>query len=182
MQPISIHQYQRQPISRSLAVRFCSPQDLDALLALQKIIEEHLPDSAIFVSTTPEEWSEHLQTPHVIGLWDSETLAAYGLFLLCGLSEENYAWHLGFPQERIPLWANMDTIVVHPDYRGNGLETALLYRMEALCPPEIQGFCCTISPNNPHSLESARRAGYVPMQRASMYGGYDRWILKKERT
>ncbi len=182
LQPIFISKYRHQPSHRRLAAGFCGPEDIHALLSLQTIIEQHLPDPAIFVSTEQEEWRVRLKNPCILGLWDNQFLAAYGMFLLCGKAKENYAWHIGIPDSQVSLWANMDTIAVHPDYRGNGLETALLGRMEALCPKEIQGFCCTVSPDNPYSLQSVKRAGYIPVKRTRMYGDHDRYIFKKEKA
>ena len=183
LSPIFITRYQKEESPRFLHPRFCQPEDLAALLRLQDRIQAYLPDPSIFVATEPEEWQVLLSAsqPQVLGLWDENRLTAYGIFLLCGTSSENYGWKLPIPGDQVPFWANMDTIAVDPDYRGNGLERQILNQMETLCPHWIRGFCCTVSPDNPHSLNNVQKAGYEIVTRTPMYQGYDRYILKKER-
>lgn len=182
MQPILITRFQKRPSSRLLFPRFCSLYDLKKIADLQKNIYDLLPDTQLFVLTREEEWLPLLTAPsRVIGLWDGDTLAAYGIYLQCGYTPQNYAWKIGVPSEEVPFWANMDTVVVAPDYRGNRLEHSLILQMEKLCDSSIHGFCCTVSPDNQYSLHNVQEAGYEIAGHRKMYGGFDRLILKKER-
>ena len=62
---------------------------------------------------------------------------AYLILRLCGQSSENYAAFLGVPQSQWQHWANADSAVVHPDWRGNGLQRAMLEAALPLLPPQI---------------------------------------------
>ncbi len=67
---------------------------------------------------------------------------------LCGRSAENYAAFLGVPQSQWQHWANADSAVVHPDWRGNGLQRAMLEAALPLLPPQITHLGATVSPDN----------------------------------
>ena len=99
--------------------------------------------------------------------------------VLCGRSAHNYAAFLGVPREEWEHWANADSAVVHPDWRGNGLQRKLLEAALPLVRPGIVGIGATVSPENQYSLNNALACGFVIADRREMYGGYDRYLLKK---
>ena len=72
-----------------------------------------------------------------------------------------------------------DSAVVHPDWRGNGLQRKLLEAALPLVRPGIVGIGATVSPENQYSLNNALACGFVIADRREMYGGYDRYLLKK---
>ena len=76
-------------------------------------------------------------------------------------------------------WANADSAIVHPDYRGNGLQRKLLEAALALLRPGIVGIGATVSPENQYSLNNALASGFEIVCRREMYGGYDRYLLAK---
>lgn len=86
---------------------------------------------------------------------------------------------LGVPREEWEHWANADSAVVHPDWRGNGLQRKLLEAALSLVRPGIVGIGATVSPENQYSLNNALACGFVIADRREMYGGYDRYLLKK---
>ena len=83
------------------------------------------------------------------------------------------------PREEWEHWANADSAVVHPDWRGNGLQRKLLEAALPLVRPGIVGIGATVSPENQYSLNNALACGFVIADRREMYGGYDRYLLKK---
>ena len=78
-----------------------------------------------------------------------------------------------------PFWANADSAVVHPDWRGNGLQRKLLEAALPLLRPGIVGIGATVSPENQYSLNNALACGFTIAARREMYGGYDRYLLEK---
>ena len=114
-----------------------------------------------------------------IGAYDGERLGAYFILRYCGRSAHNYAAFLGVPREEWEHWANADSAVVHPDWRGNGLQRKLLEAALPLVRPGIVGIGATVSPENQYSLNNALASGFVIADRREMYGGYDRYLLKK---
>ena len=87
--------------------------------------------------------------------------AAGGLLILryCGHSEHNYAAFMGIPEAEWEYWANADSVIVHPDWRGNGLQRILLEDALPLLRPGIVGIGATVSPGNPYSLNNAKASG-----------------------
>ena len=121
-----------------------------------------------------------LPTGVCIGAWQQGRLGAYLILRLCGQSDENYAAFLGVPQSQWQHWANADSAVVHPDWRGNGLQRAMLEAALPLLPPQITHLGATVSPDNSYSLHNAQAGGFVIRCRREMYGGYDRYLLEKQ--
>ncbi len=90
---------------------------------------------------------------------------------LCGLS--------GGAPGGVGALGQCDSAVVHPDWRGNGLQRKLLEAALPLVRPGIVGIGATVSPENQYSLNNALACGFVIADRREMYGGYDRYLLKK---
>ena len=132
-----------------------------------------------FVPDTLENITAYLREDLCIGAYDGERLGAYFILRYCGRSAHNYAAFLGVPREEWEHWANADSAVVHPDWRGNGLQRKLLEAALPLVRPGIVGIGATVSPENQYSLNNALACGFVIADRREMYGGYDRYLLKK---
>ena len=86
---------------------------------------------------------------------------------------------MGIPRPAWDGWANADSVIVHPDYRGNGLQRKLLETALTRLRPGIVGIGATVSPENQYSLNNALASGFTIAARREMYGGYDRYLLKK---
>ena len=96
-----------------------------------------MPHPEQFVPDTLENITGYLRTGICIGAWQQRRLGAYLILRLCGQSSENYAAFLGVPQSQWQHWANADSAVVHPDWRGNGLQRAMLEAALPLLPPAL---------------------------------------------
>ena len=132
------------------------------------------------VPDTLENIADYLRTGVCIGAWQQGRLGAYLILRLCGQSDENYAAFLGVPQSQWQHWANADSAVVHPDWRGNGLQRRMLEAALPLLPESITHLGATVSPANPYSLSNALACGFTIRARREMYGGFDRYLLAKE--
>lgn len=153
--------------------------DLPALWQLQKEIVACLPDPALFVATPEAELAAQLEHGFLLQLRDQGQIAGYVCVEYCGASPRSYAADMGLDLSQQPFWANLDTVLVHPDYRGNGLQRLLLGLAEQRLDPAIRGLGCTVSPHNPHSLDNFLACGYQPVCRKEKYGGFDRLVLAK---
>ena len=168
-----------QPAALPVAVRRCGPADAAAFYALQNEVRAAMPHPEQFVPDTLENITGYLRTGICIGAWQQRRLGAYLILRLCGQSDENYAAFLGVPQSQWQHWANADSAVVHPDWRGNGLQRKLLEAALPLLRPGIVGIGATVSPENQYSLNNALACGFTIAARREMYGGYDRYLLEK---
>lgn len=169
-----------QPAALPVAVRRCGPADAAAFYALQNEVRAAMPHPEQFVPDTQENITAYLAHDLCLGVFDGERLGAYFILRYCGQSEHNYAAFLGIPQAEWDHWANADSAVVHPDWRGNGLQRAMLEAALPLLPPQITHLGATVSPDNSYSLHNAQASGFVIRCRREMYGGYDRYLLEKQ--
>ncbi|MBE6823195.1 MAG: GNAT family N-acetyltransferase [Ruminococcaceae bacterium] len=160
--------------------RMCTQADLDAVMRLQEIVCAALEDPDLFVATDREENRTYLAAPNfILGCFDGDVLAAYCSFVVPGNTPENYAQDLGWPPEKVCAAAKLDTIVVHPAYRGNGLQRELIDRALALAAhtPGVSTVLTTVSPKNQYSLHNVQAAGFSVLMRKLKYGGKERFIL-----
>ncbi|MBT9711745.1 GNAT family N-acetyltransferase [Faecalibacterium prausnitzii] len=162
-----------------IRLRRCGPADAAAFFTLQNEVRAAMPHPEQFVPDTLENITAYLREDLCIGAYDGERLGAYFILRYCGRSAHNYAAFLGVPREEWEHWANADSAVVHPDWRGNGLQRKLLEAALPLVRPGIVGIGATVSPENQYSLNNALACGFVIADRREMYGGYDRYLLKK---
>ena len=177
-----LHRYGGRELGnpRPIALRQCtSAAEADAVYALQNEVRAAMPDPELFVPDTREHIGNYLKYDLCVGAWDGERLAAYLILRYCGRTEENYAAYFDLPPEEWDHWANADSAVVHPDYRGNGLQRKMLQAALPLLRPGIVGLGATVSPANAYSLNNALASGFVIVCRRAMYGGHDRYLLRK---
>ena len=126
-----------KPARQAVTLRRCTPAEASAVFALQNEVRAAMPHPEQFVPDTLENITAYLRTGICIGAWQQRRLGAYLILRLCGQSSENYAAFLGVPQSQWQHWANADSAVVHPDWRGNGLQRAMLEAALPLLPPQI---------------------------------------------
>ena len=164
----------------NLTFRNCTMQDLDAVMELQKQVDDDMNNHNWFVSTSREENTIFLTAPNtIIGFFDGEKLIAYGSIGFPGKDTANLGWDLGWTEEKALRCATLDTIVVDANYRGLGLQRKLI----DLCVKyarNIMSDCIvltTICPDNIYSLRNGLAQGFEILMRKQKYGGVDRYIL-----
>ncbi len=157
----------------------CTMADFDMMFAMQNAVRAAMPDPEQFLPNNAQELAADLQASLCIGVWAEKELAAYSILRYCGEDAHNYAHYLDVPAEDMKFWANGDTVVVAPEWRGNGLQRKLLEWSVEWRRPEIIGIGCTVSPENRHSLENLEAGGFIVHTRRQMYGAHDRYVMKK---
>ena len=176
---ILLHKVCGRPASRTMTLRAAGPEDAAAFYALQNEVRAAMPHPEQFVPDTLENIARYLKEDLCIGGWVGGRLGAYFILRYCGHSEHNYAAFMGIPEAEWECWANADSVIVHPDWRGNGLQRILLEDALPLLRPGIVGIGATVSPGNPYSLNNAKASGFEIVSRREMYGGHDRYLLAK---
>ena len=177
---IILHRICGRPACQPVTLRRCTPEEAPAVLALQNTVHEGMPHPEWFVTSTLQEITDYTAGSLCLGAWQGERLGAYLTFHYCGEQPQNYAAFMDVPREEWLHWANADSAVVHPDWRGNGLQRAMLEAALPLLPPRITHLGATVCPDNPYSLRNALAAGFVIRCRREMYGGFDRYLLEKQ--
>ena len=127
----------------------------------------------------PDEEVYEMMEQDAMGIWlaqDGERIAAVFCVVYPGLKEFNLGYDLGFSEDDLHRVVHMDTVAVHPDYRGQGLQ----HRMMLHAEQELTGriLMCTIHPDNKYSLNNVLKQGYTIKMRVEKYGSI-RYILQK---
>ena len=89
----------------------------------------------------------------------------------------------GLPETELCSVAHMDTVAVHPNFRGYGLQRLLISQAEeALSKTQYRYLLCTVHPENSFSRSNMEKLGYTYIKQALKYGGLPRCIYLKKRT
>jgi len=163
---------------RQLLVRRMHPDEADLAVMLQTRVLETMPDSSLLAETDRDEIAESMHVDLCLGTFDGARLAAFGLMVV---NRESQTRNIGQKNGLAPEeCVSVDTIFVDPDYRGLGLQRYLLIAMMDLARSlGAKQALVTVAPNNEFSLKNVMDQGFEIMVRKLLYGGRDRYVLKK---
>ena len=163
-------------------IRKGTQEDTEGFISLLREIWEGMECKEWFYLDPPDVVREMI-SDGIMELWvamDGDRLAAAFTILIPGLDSLNYGYDLGFDEESLLRVVNMDTIAVHPDYRGYGLQRRLTREAEMWAFARgYRTLLCTVHPDNRFSLNNMLKLGYSIEQKLPKYGSV-RYLLKKE--
>ena len=164
---------------RELLVRRMRMDEVDLVMQLQTRVLETMPDSSLLAETDRDEIAESVQLDLSLGVFDGDRLAAFALMVVNRMSESR---NTGQKNGLDPLeCVSFDTAFVDPDYRGLGLQKFLLTAREDVAHQLGAKYALvTVAPNNAFSLKNVMGHGFEIMARKQLYGGRDRYVLKKD--
>ncbi len=117
----------------------------------------------------------------IIGAWLGEALIAFLAITLPDLGENNLGHDAGLPQHQLSGLAQWTAVVVHPDYRGKGLQVVLLhYSLHQLDWPQVRRWLATVRCDNEFSLRNFRAVGARVVKTIRKYDGHLRFLLLLE--
>ena len=158
---------------------FLSESSLQEMVNLQDLILGHLPDPEIFFPHDRDYFRQIFQHDRsVIGVRVKESLAAYSIIRIPGYDQDNLGRDIGLAEDELASVAHLQATVVHPAFRGNGLQrrmaAAHLHVIEDL---GFKHVCCTVSPKNPASLGNIIHSGLVIKGLRPKFGDWWRYIM-----
>src|SRR5690606_3348903 len=97
----------------------------------------------------------------IIGVLNSkDRLIAYRYISIPGIRNHNLGLDIGIPHEQLKKVIHLETTVVDPIYRGNGLQDLTLQIASKLVRKEgYRHLLCTVSPYNFYSLYNVMKNG-----------------------
>lgn len=113
---------------------------------------------------------------------DASTRRIAGIYIVTypGTDTDNLGYDIGLSESQRLQVAHMDTVAVHPFYRGHGLQQRFTLLMEReLLSGGFRYFMCTVHPDNIYSRNNMEKCGYKVMKTSIKYGGLPRLILLK---
>lgn len=166
-----------------ITIRKGTFEDTEALIALLREVWHSMDNKEWLYLDDPEEVRE-LMSDGTMQLWvamESSRIVAIFDILIPGLRNFNYGYDLGFDEAALLQTVNMDTIAVHPDYRGLGLQQKLMAEAETWAFANgYSSLLCTVHPENRYSLQNMLKLGYTVQKELPKYGS-TRYVLRKDR-
>ena len=174
--------------SMDFYAKYVEASELEIVLALQEYIYERIPNKEIFVKDTVEDFLEAFENNgRIFGIYTNEgRLIAYRFITVPGESSKNMGNDLYLPHSEFHKVVHLETTVVHPDFRGMGLQRLTLdYAIKWTIANGYRYLFCTVSPYNPVSLYNIMSGGLKIKALKMKYGndehpGYLRYVLFRD--
>lgn len=162
-----------------LTVRKMRMDEAQLAMDLQHTVWRSMPDPAQLAETTLDEIRESMTEDICLGVFDGETLAAFSIMVVNRASEtRNAGQKNAYPPEEC---VTFDTIFVHPDYRGLGLQRRLFaWQAELAVKLGAKRIFATVAPQNEYSLNNMLACGFEILDRKLLYGNRDRYIMMRQ--
>lgn len=158
----------------------CTADDVGEILKLQAEVIEGLEKKELLRRNTREMFEHCVQRPNLtIGLFHQDKLIAVGIMVY----EKDNSEDLSADLEKFEVGkaANFKLVLVKKEYRGLGLQRALMQLIERYA--YAQGYthlCATVSKENQYSLKNIVSEGYQYDHSAVKYGGMNREVYVKD--
>jgi ribosomal protein S18 acetylase RimI-like enzyme len=162
-------------------MKFLDESALQDILNLQELIARDLPSPEIFRLHDEDYFSRLFRLERsVIGVIVDGSLIAYSLIYIPGKGGENLGRDVGLPEEELERVAHLQAAVVHPAYRGNGLQKKMgAAHLKVIEEMGFEHVLCTVSPKNPFSLRNVFSNGFVIRGLKPKFEGAWRYIMYK---
>lgn len=160
-----------------------SNEYLNKIIELQDIIFDSLENKSFFAKTEKFEFEDIInKSGEVVGVVsENNELIAFGAMVKPELQGFNLGYDLNFDNKKLLRTAHIESTVVHPDYRGNGLQKLLVQNLEQTArKKECDIFCATVAPKNKFSLNTLLKLEYKIVLEKEKYGGLKRYIMTKK--
>jgi hypothetical protein len=164
--------------------------DLNQVMSLQELVYNNLPNKDVLATDTMDFIEGCIQDDgFIIGVHNSKNqLISYRMISLPNNRNDNMGIDLKLPQKELSQVAHLETTVVHPNYRGNGLQSkSLQLALPLLESKQIKHVICTVSPFNLFSLTNIMKNGLKIKVLTRKYGqaednsdGLWRFILHRD--
>ena len=167
---------------------FLEKSRLNEVIELEHKIYEGLSNKDIFYFDDYDTMLEDMENgAKIIGVLNSENrIISYRYIGFPGKDERNMGLDINLPKDQLDKVVHLETTVVDPDYRGNGLQSLTLQVVtDQLKQDGYRHLLCTVSPYNFHSLYNVMRNGLKIKALQKKYGdekndGLWRFILHSD--
>ncbi|WP_414627739.1 N-acetyltransferase family protein [Alkalihalophilus pseudofirmus] len=174
----------RDQTKETYQVRRLTREDLNVILEVQQVVLDTLENKEHLQPLSEEEFKAILRGDGLIlGVFVKGSLTAFRALWFPGDDEENLGRDLGLSPSEQRKVVHQEISIVHPDYRGNGLQkrlAALVMRELAERTSEYEYVCCTVHPFNIPSLKDKLAQGMRIVKLKEKYAGHLRYILLKK--
>jgi len=162
--------------TESFSMSLLSIKDIDRVMALQEAVYAALPNKDVLAIDSQQFVEDSLRNDgFVIGVHNhKDRLVAYRFIALPKSQPDNMGLDIHLPKSDLHRVAHLETTLVHPDYRGNGLQSKTLQQaFPLLREKKIKHLICTVSPFNFFSLSNIMKNGLKIKVLTRKYGKLD---------
>ena len=180
-----IEGYEKAKNGEKLILTKLNQKDIQDIMKLQDNVCHSIVNKEIYVSSSQEEFEKVIQNiGYILGYkTEAQRLVALGAYISYGYEAHNYGYDLEFTKEKLLTVGQIESIIVDPEYRGNGLQKKLCNALERIAREQGKSYImATVSPMNPYSLNNFLALGYANKKEKLKYGGLRRYIVCKELT
>lgn len=169
--------------NNSFLIKKADENDITKIDVLMKNVYENLENKNFFVCDDLTYIREHISEHGFAVVAENSDGECIGSFLvhIPGMNEENLGHDIDLNENELPYVAHMESTVVHPDFRGQGLQGKMLTLAEELIDSKhFYYLMATVDPDNQASLHTFLKHGYQIRKIKKKYGGLNRCILYKK--
>lgn len=178
----------REKVEDSYTMRLLIANEVEMAMELQEYVYENLANKDIlFCDEYEDVVKDVLDRGKIIGVFNKVgEIVAYRYISIPGSTDKNLGRDLGIVESELIKVAHLETTVVHPDYRGNGLQSLTLEKsLPIINAMGFKHLLCTVSPQNIYSLYNILKNGLTIKSLKRKYGttadnGVWRFILHRD--
>ena len=167
-------------VVNDFSIRKLDKSYIPQMLSLQEEVLITLKNPDILRRNTYETLEVCFSSPSlVLGAFDKNVFAGFGILYIAGEDSENLAYSLD-SHEDLGLYGNIKLVIVRKQYRGNGLQKKFVALFEKYAYDiGIKYLLSTVSPNNLYSSRNLEESGYSVVKQLKKYGGKPRLLYYK---
>ncbi|MDF2890935.1 MAG: hypothetical protein K0R80_1302 [Clostridia bacterium] len=143
-------------------MRLIVERELEEVVALQGLVYSKLPNKQVLYMDSYDEMLTDMNLgAKIVGVFNqNQELIAYRYVGFPGYDDKNLGYDINLPHKELGKVVHLETTVVHPDYRGNGLQSLTLQQMIPVVKEMgYKHMLCTVSPQNYFSLFNIMKNG-----------------------
>ncbi|MCM1320888.1 MAG: GNAT family N-acetyltransferase [Bacteroides sp.] len=155
-----------------------APSSHDCIAELLAEPSVYAPGVFVHIHQKDLLMSEYPQAENLAAETFGDVLVGFWFSIPWKNNEENYGYDLNLSEQDLLQCVNFELAVVHPEWRGNGLQKMLLER--CLDYQRRRGFsiaAAVTAPDNIFSRRNIESLGFSEFCRKEKYGGYYRSVL-----
>lgn len=175
--------YQVDGKSHPVTIMMLDISHLSQIMDLQEYVVNILKNHESFCALTISEVKRIFNGEGMIaGALIGKKLIGFCAMYFPGIETDNLGRDLGLPNSDLPKVAHLEAAVIHPEYRGNALQTKLfLFMIEKIgCNGEYRYLCATVAPGNYPSMKSMFNLNLNIVKLKPKYGNKLRYIFLQD--
>jgi ribosomal protein S18 acetylase RimI-like enzyme len=167
--------------SKNIQIKTADPSDINEIYSLILLSKSLLTDDSWCCIDDLAYTMRHIQEEGIIFTAVCEQkIIGFLMLHFPGKQVDNLGRDICLNEDHLSEVVHMDSLAVHPDFRGMHLQKTLLIHGERyLSSTSYLYYMATVHPDNKYSLRNFLDLGYKIVKTTVKYNGYPRHILLK---